>query len=112
MRSQGEGEWIPKLKALADESRLALVGCLLDGPMTVAGLAEASGQTVYNASKHLRILREAGIVVTRREGRFQISRISEDFIAAVDKDSRSLDLGCCLFRFPARRGFAGSGRRR
>lgn len=93
-------DWVPVLKALADEHRLALVGCLLDGPRTVTELARISAQTHCNTSKHLRVLREAGIVESRREGRFHVSGIAKSFASAVDRKSRTLDLGCCLFRFP------------
>ncbi|MEO3749267.1 metalloregulator ArsR/SmtB family transcription factor [Streptomyces sp. B6B3] len=48
--------------ALADENRRAILGQLLGGPRPVGELAEACGLSQPGASKHLRVLREAGLV--------------------------------------------------
>ena len=57
-----EDQWITALKALADRSRLRIVRTLLDQPLTVNDLSERLAISQYNVSKHLRILREAGLV--------------------------------------------------
>jgi DNA-binding transcriptional ArsR family regulator len=57
-----EDRWITALKALADRSRLRIVRILLDHALTVNDLSERLGISQYNVSKHLRILREAGLV--------------------------------------------------
>ena len=57
-----EDQWITALKALADRSRLRIIRTLLDQAMTVNDLSERLGISQYNVSKHLRILREAGLV--------------------------------------------------
>ena len=49
------------LKALADDTRWALVTELLRRPSTVTELTDRLHATQYNVSKHLRILREAGV---------------------------------------------------
>ena len=59
----------PYLKALADETRWSIVQTLLEQPQTVSQLVEGLGITQYNVSKHLRVLREAGIVAAHRSGR-------------------------------------------
>lgn len=90
----------PFLRALADENRWQLVRLLLAGPRTVSELVEAAGMSQYNVSKHLRVLRETGIVEAHREGKFVICRISSAFQNQVDSaGGHSLDLGCCCFHF-------------
>jgi DNA-binding transcriptional ArsR family regulator len=92
-----EDQWITALKALADRSRLRIIRTLLDQPLTVNDLSERLGISQYNVSKHLRILREAGLVeATKMANRREYS------IPAHHKGQMGgavLDLGCLLFRF-------------
>jgi DNA-binding transcriptional ArsR family regulator len=93
-----EDRWITALKALADRSRLRIVRTLLDQPLTVNDLSERLGISQYNVSKHLRILREAGLVeatklANRREYAIPSRHRGQAPAEAV------LDLGCLLFRF-------------
>ena len=55
-------------KALASGRRLELVDVLANGERTVEALAGEVGLTVANTSQHLQILRQAGLVSSRREG--------------------------------------------
>jgi rhodanese-related sulfurtransferase/DNA-binding transcriptional ArsR family regulator len=55
-------------KALASANRLELLEALAQGERSVDGLAQASGMSVANTSNHLRIMREGGLVQSRREG--------------------------------------------
>jgi len=55
-------------KVLASRSRLLLLDLLSQGEKPVETLAEQAGLTVPNASNHLRELRTASLVRTRREG--------------------------------------------
>lgn len=48
--------------ALGDPARLALVRSLVEGPQRSSALAERAGLTRPTASKHLRVLHEAGLV--------------------------------------------------
>jgi ArsR family transcriptional regulator len=65
-------------KALSDPTRLKLVKLLNDcqsgicngGPLCVNALAHQLGITQSAVSQHLRILRQAGLVVGEREGTF------------------------------------------
>ena len=54
---------------LAEPSRLKLVLALLKGEMCVYHLTEVSGGTVSGVSHQLRILRDNGIVKSKRFGR-------------------------------------------
>jgi DNA-binding transcriptional ArsR family regulator len=48
--------------ALADGNRRAILARLLDGPQPVGALAGLCGLSQPSMSKHLRVLREAGLV--------------------------------------------------
>jgi rhodanese-related sulfurtransferase len=55
-------------KALASGRRIELLDVLANGERTVEALAGEVGLTVANTSQHLQILRQAGLVASRREG--------------------------------------------
>lgn len=55
-------------KALADPKRLLIINELRDGPRPVGEIAAALGISQANASQHLAILRDRGVVSTRRAG--------------------------------------------
>lgn len=55
-------------KAIADSKRLLIINELRDGPRTVGELVAALGIPQANASQHLAILRDRGIVTARRAG--------------------------------------------
>ncbi|MFC5451546.1 ArsR/SmtB family transcription factor [Paenibacillus aestuarii] len=50
------------LTALAEPNRLHIVELLRDGPLTVGEIADRLGLQQPQASKHLRVLSEAGLV--------------------------------------------------
>jgi DNA-binding transcriptional ArsR family regulator len=54
---------------LAEPARRTLLDLMRDGPKAVGDLAESSGLSQPNVSRHLRIMREAGLVQSRAEGR-------------------------------------------
>ncbi len=63
-------------RALGDETRLRIVGLLAEiGPMPVNVLSARVGLSQPLISWHLRILRLAGIVDPRRQGRETICRL-------------------------------------
>lgn len=57
-----------RLKALADPTRLAVLHSLQEGERCVGEVAEAVGSSQANVSKHLGVLRKAGLVRSRRDG--------------------------------------------
>lgn len=61
---------LDRLKAVADEKRLGILSLLADGEKCVCELQEEldAGQSLL--SFHLKTLKEAGLVVDRREGRW------------------------------------------
>ena len=56
------------IKALAHPSRLAMVEALADGEMCVCKLQELVGSDMSTVSKHLSLLKHAGIVTDRKQG--------------------------------------------
>ena len=55
-------------KALASGRRLELLDVLANGERTVEALAGEVGLSVANTSQHLQVLRQAGLVTSRRQG--------------------------------------------
>ena len=92
-------DWVQMLKALADATRLRVVKTLLTRRRSVNEIVEALDISQYNVSKHLRVLREAGIVEVRAEGTRREYLIAEPFRRRLAKEGNTLDLGCCVFRF-------------
>lgn len=58
-----------RLKALADSNRLRIIHSICDGEKNVTSLTNEIGLNQATISKHLRILREENLVVSRREHR-------------------------------------------
>jgi DNA-binding transcriptional ArsR family regulator len=54
--------------ALSDPTRRAIVAMLAKGQATVSELAEPFDLAQPNISKHLRVLEDAGLIVTARDG--------------------------------------------
>jgi len=68
-------------KALADPTRLRLLQRLAESPATVTELIEHVDLSQPLVSWHLRRLRAAGVVATRRAGREVICTLSRDALA-------------------------------
>lgn len=70
-----------RLKALADPTRLAILHALdpdeEPGEHSVGDLGEIVGTSQANVSKHLGVLRHAGLVKSRREGMNVFYSVSE-----------------------------------
>lgn len=67
-------------KSLASPNRLDLLETLAQGEKGVDSLAQATGMSVANTSHHLQILRDSGLVESRKEGLQVIYRLSDDQI--------------------------------
>jgi ArsR family transcriptional regulator len=85
------------LKVLADETRLAVVEQLLDGPKHVGEINESLGVEQSLLSHHLKVLREAGMVEARRDGKAVLYRLTPELESA--RKGRAINLGCCLISF-------------
>ena len=63
-------------QALASGNRLELLEFLAQGERSVDALAKLSGLSVANTSRHLQVLRQAGLVQARKEGQFVYYSVS------------------------------------
>lgn len=70
-----------QLEAAAEHSRLRLLAGLLPGESTVGDLVKVLEQSQPRVSRHLRLLAEAGLVESFREGRSIYYRLSEQTLA-------------------------------
>ncbi len=61
-------EFIQVMKALSDRNRVRIVKMLGQKVMCVCEIQEALGLAQSTASKHLKILEEAGLIASRKEG--------------------------------------------
>jgi ArsR family transcriptional regulator len=110
-------------QALADATRLRILGLLLTGEVCVCNLHETLKIPQSKASRHLAYLRRSGLVATRREGlwiHYRLAELSDPVVGAiatavrhalthidvVQHDAARLQkkTGCCL---PAPRAMAG-----
>ena len=73
--------------ALSSPARAALVHRLTDGEQTVGGLVQALGLSQPLVSQHLRVLREARLVVTERRGREVAYSLADEHVAHVFLDA-------------------------
>ncbi len=102
-------------KALADATRLRILGLLLTGEVCVCHIHDSLKISQPKASRHLAYLRRAGLVETRREGLWVYYRVAvlqnpvlETIHRTVTHTLRHLDIvqkdlerlrratGCCL----------------
>ena len=93
------GDCTSILKALADRTRMRLVKVLLAGDESVNDLSERLDLSQYNVSKHLRILKHAGIVDVRAVAQRREYFIAKTFRKRLQKEGMTLDFGCCSFDF-------------
>jgi len=66
-----------RFRALADPTRLALLQAMFERERTVQDLCAVTGASQANASKHLGLLLEQGLVARRRDGLFTRYRIAD-----------------------------------
>ncbi len=77
-------------KALANGSRLEILEFLAQGTYTVEALAEVARLSVANTSRHLQILRQAGLVEGERSGQHVIYRLSDPLVVDLMTTLRTL----------------------
>lgn len=84
-----------RLKALADPDRLRIVECLLHGARNVGEIAAAVEDELVNVSHHLGVLRNAGLVLSTRQGRYVVYALHPTVRGEAARARGFLDLGCC-----------------
>ncbi|MEZ5722858.1 MAG: metalloregulator ArsR/SmtB family transcription factor [Paracoccaceae bacterium] len=75
--------------ALSDPTRRAVIQTLSEGPASVSELARPFAMALPSFTQHLGVLEDAGLIVSRREGRKRICalnpqamRAAEDWLSA------------------------------
>ena len=81
-----------RFRALSEPMRLRLLNLLMQGEQTVGQLVEASGSGQANVSKHLALLRDAGMVGVRKEGLTSVCFIADPIV------NELCDMMCCRLR--------------
>jgi ArsR family transcriptional regulator, arsenate/arsenite/antimonite-responsive transcriptional repressor len=66
--------------ALSDENRVRMLYALRRGELCVCQLIELLGLSPSTVSKHLSILRDAGLLDSRKEGRWVYYRLADEAI--------------------------------
>ena len=73
------------LRALADPSRRTVVERLARGPVTAGELADMLPIARPGVSRHLRVLREAGLVEVRAEAQRRVYSLRAEPLAEIDE---------------------------
>lgn len=79
--------------ALSDETRLAILEMLQDGEQCVCDLTDALDAAQSRLSFHLKVLKEAGLVTDRKEGRWSFYEIAPDALDELESLVGSLRPG-------------------
>lgn len=67
-----------RLRVIGDPTRIRILDLLRDGEMSVSEITERLETSQQNASKHLGILLNAGIVSRRKEGTSSIYAVADE----------------------------------
>lgn len=89
-----------QLKALGEPVRLRILALLKRGEMNVSEIASALETEVVTVSHHLQILRNAGLVTRRKQGRFCLYGLREGLLQEGLDSAQVVNLGCCAVRLP------------
>lgn len=87
---------VEQLKVLADETRLAVLNILRQGPCHVGEINAQLGLEQSLLSHHLKVLRQAQLVIAERDGKAVLYRLRPE---VAGPSPQSLNLGCCLLCF-------------
>lgn len=72
-------------EAVAEPARRALMDALVDGPRPVGELVAATGLSQPNTSRHLRVLRECGIVEATPDGQRRLYALRPERLQELDR---------------------------
>jgi DNA-binding transcriptional ArsR family regulator len=69
-----------RFRAMSNPVRLKILHSLREGELSVSAILERVGGSQANASKHLTVLRTAGLVASRRDGASVYYRIGDEAV--------------------------------
>ncbi|TKI55156.1 winged helix-turn-helix transcriptional regulator [Brevibacillus antibioticus] len=84
MSGMNPGMDMATLSALAEPNRMKIVELLRDGPLTVGEIADQLGLRQPQASKHLKVLSDNGIVDMKAEANRRIYKLRPEPFQALD----------------------------
>jgi DNA-binding transcriptional ArsR family regulator len=90
---------IAALKALGELNRMRIVRSLLKDQLSVNAIGERLKMSQYNVSKHLKILRAAGLVELEQQGKQRLYTVTRNLKTHLQTNANVLELSCCTFRF-------------
>ena len=67
---------IAAVKALGEETRFRILRLLFKEQLSVNEISERLSASQYNVSKHLRIMREAGLLETEKSGKQRLYAVA------------------------------------
>jgi DNA-binding transcriptional ArsR family regulator len=70
---------------VAEPARRELLDLLIDGPRPVGELVAATGRSQPNTSRHLRVLRDAGLVRVTPDGQRRLYELRPERLAELDR---------------------------
>jgi DNA-binding transcriptional ArsR family regulator len=70
-------------EVVAEPARRQLLDLLIDGPRPVGDLVGRTGLSQPNTSRHLRILRDAGLVESKPEGQRRLYELRPEGLAEI-----------------------------
>lgn len=72
-----------RFKALAEPTRLQILAAICDQERSVQDICDHTGLHQANVSKHLRLMKEAGVLACRREGSWRYYRVIDTELLAL-----------------------------
>lgn len=88
-----------RLKSISEPHRLRIIEVLAGGEFSIGDIAEFLEIELVLASHHVKILKQAGIVTVRREGRYKYCKLAEGVLVK-GRNLQSVNLGCCVLAVP------------
>ncbi len=79
-RAEGLGTFF---KAFADETRASILYCLSQEELCVCDVAQVLEMSVQAVSHHLRLLKTAGVIRSRRDGKMVFYSLDDDHIVSL-----------------------------
>jgi DNA-binding transcriptional ArsR family regulator len=76
---------VSPFEVVAEPARRALLDALVAGPCPVGELSHVTGLSQPNTSRHLRILREAGIVSVSPDGQRRLYTLRPERLVELDR---------------------------
>ncbi len=89
---------VHQLKVLADETRMMIIQEIIEESKTVSQINQKILVEQSLLSHHLKILRDAGLVFSERNGKSVLYQTSPEILS--NSQAQTINLGCCSLNFP------------